>query len=864
MRAPAHYRLVCLAALFLCGAAPSLAQSQDQPVTSAAPTPIVPASSHVYLVVLENGTYSTVTNSGDSTHYMPWMIGLGNTYGHSTNYITNSGGSLLAYLWLSSGFCHSDTSTTADCPKTIPPGVTPVNRFGCTGGSCVSPITDDNIYREMVADNITWTLYFESLPSVGYMGGSVGNYDPHHNPAKWYSDVINSTAFQQHMVPFTQFSTDLANNQMPKYALIIPDDSHNAHDGTPQAADQWLQTNVGPLLNQPFFQPGGDGVLIITFDNQDDDGSGQVYWTIIGPKVKRGYISNTFLQHQDTLLTVLQALGIGARPGYTSIATGMAEFFTQPKLSVTRQGSGTGTVTSNDGSINCGSTCSAIFNDGTPITLTANPAAGSAFAGWGGACSGTQTTCNVTMSSAQAVTASFIQTFALTVTKQGTGSGTVTSSDGVINCGIACSATYNSGTTITLTATPASGSTFSGWGGTCVGTQPCTLTMSAAQAVSATFTQTPIVGLHFMPATPCRIADTRLANGPFGGPFLSARSSRSFTIPSSACNIPATAQAYSLNVTVVPRGPLGFLTTFPCGQPLPVASTLNSIDGRAKAVAAIVPAGTNGDVCFYVSDDTELVLDIDGYFVAPAAPNSLSFYPVTPCRLVDTRLASGPFGGPFLVGNATGRTFPIRGQCNLPLTAQAYSLNYTTVPRQPLGFLTTWPAGQVKPIVSTLNAVTGTATANAAIVPAAANGDVSVFVSDDTDLVIDVNGYFAPPGPGGLSFYRLLPCRVLDTRTPPNSQFAGTLSVNVTASGCGTPASAQAYVLNATVVPPAALGFLTLWPQGTARPIVSTLNAADGTVTSNMAIVPTTNGSINVYAADMIQLVLDISGYFAP
>ncbi|HJX82801.1 MAG TPA: alkaline phosphatase family protein, partial [Candidatus Angelobacter sp.] len=340
MKTSAHTRLMCMAAVLLLWCAkPVVAQTEppDQP-TSAAPSPVVPTSSHVFLVVLENGTYSTVTNSGDSTHFMPWMVGLGNTYGHSTNYITNSGGSLLAYLWLSSGFCHSDTNTTADCPKTIPAGVTPVNRFGCTGGSCVSAITDDNIYREMVADNISWTLYFESLPSVGYMGGKSGNYDPHHNPAKWYSDVINSTAFQQHMVPFTQFSTDLANSQMPKYALIIPDDSHNAHDGTPQAADQWLQANVGPLLNQPFFQPGGDGVLIITFDNQDDDGSGQVYWTIIGPKVKRGYVSKTFLQHQDTLLTILQALGIAARPGYTSIATGMAEFFVQPQLTVTRQG----------------------------------------------------------------------------------------------------------------------------------------------------------------------------------------------------------------------------------------------------------------------------------------------------------------------------------------------------------------------------------------------------------------------------------------------------------------------------------------------------------------------------------------------
>ena len=100
------------------------------------------------------------------------------------------------------------------------------------------------------------------------------------------------------------------------------------------------------------------------------------------------------------------------------------------------------------------------------------------------------------------------------------------------------------------------------------------------------------------------------------------------------------------------------------GQTQPFVSTLNSIDGRVKAVAAIVPAGTNGAVCFFVTHDTELVLDIDGYFVPAATSASLSFYPVTPCRLVDTRLATGTLGGPSLVGG-TIRMFPLLSSaCN--------------------------------------------------------------------------------------------------------------------------------------------------------------------------------------------------------
>ena len=379
------------------------------------------------------------------------------------------------------------------------------------------------------------------------------------------------------------------------------------------------------------------------------------------------------------------------------------------------------------------------------------------------------------------------------------------------------------------------------------------------------FVTTDVNALRFIPVTPCRVADTRNANGPFGGPFLGANTTRGFTIPSSACNIPAAAQAYSVNVTVVPHSTLGFLTMFPCGQPLPLASTLNSIDGRVKASAAIIPAGTNGSICAFVTNDTELVIDINGYFVPATDTAALAFYPVAPCRLVDTRLASGPLGGPSIASNSS-RTLPVlSSSCNIPTVAQAYSLNFTVVPKGPLGFLTTWPAGQAQPLVSTLNANGGSVTANGAIVPAGTGGAISVFVTNDTDLVLDINGYFAPAGAGGLSLFNLAPCRVLDTRSPSGSApFAGAINVNVTGSTCAPPTTAQSFVLNATVVPPASLGFLTLWPQGAPQPLVSTLNAIDGAVTSNMAIVPTTNGLVSAFAPNPTHLVLDISGYFAP
>ncbi|MCG3116855.1 MAG: PA14 domain-containing protein [Candidatus Manganitrophus sp. SA1] len=158
-------------------------------------------------------------------------------------------------------------------------------------------------------------------------------------------------------------------------------------------------------------------------------------------------------------------------------------------LTVAKNGSGTGTVTSNPAGINCGATCSASFNNGTSVTLTAAPAVNSIFAGWSGCDSAAGTSCTVTMSAAKSVTATFnIQTFALTVNKAGTGTGTVTSSPAGINCGAACASNFNAGTAVTLTATTSADSDFTGWSGACSGTGSCNVTMDTARSVTATFT----------------------------------------------------------------------------------------------------------------------------------------------------------------------------------------------------------------------------------------------------------------------------------------------------------------------------------------------------------------------------------------
>src|ERR1017187_5891076 len=140
--------------------------------------------------------------------------------------------------------------------------------------------------------------------------------------------------------------------------------------------------------------------------------------------------------------------------------------------------------------------------------------------------------------------------------------------------------------------------------------------------------------LQFVPVPPCRVVDTRNPNGTFGGPPIQGGTARSFPISQSpTCRIPLGATAYSLDVSVVPMGPFGYLTVWPTGQPQPLTASLNSLDGRIKANAAIVAAGNGGGaVSIFATNTTNVIVDINGYF-APAKAGSLAFYPLSPCRI---------------------------------------------------------------------------------------------------------------------------------------------------------------------------------------------------------------------------------------
>jgi hypothetical protein len=438
--------------------------------------------------------------------------------------------------------------------------------------------------------------------------------------------------------------------------------------------------------------------------------------------------------------------------------------------------------------------------------------------------------------------------------------------------------------------------------------------------------------LQFHPIAPCRLVDTRGTAGgfngiaPFSGPSIAAGETLTIpvqsaieggvnTTPAPCGTIPSTAQAYSLNLTVVPHagGPVDYVSLWPAGLPAPSASTLDDPEGLIVANAAIVEAGapSGGINVFNAGPSTaDVIIDMNGYFTAATA---LQFYPVAPCRLVDTRgLAVGfngisPFSGPSLSAGTT-LTIPVQSTTEasantepapcgtIPSTAQAYSLNLTVVPDEggPVDYVSMWPAGSSQPFVSTIDDPEGLIVSNAAVVAAGApTGGVSVFNAGPAaaNLVIDMNGYFAPPT-SALQFFPVPPCRLVDTRglsagfdgiapfSGPSIPAGATLTIPVQSAAeasantepapCGViPSSAQAYSINLTVVPHAkgAVDYVSLWPAGSSKPFVSTLNDPEGLIVANAAIVPagTPFGGMNVFNAgpSAADVVIDMNGYFA-
>lgn len=255
--------------------------------------------------------------------------------------------------------------------------------------------------------------------------------------------------------------------------------------------------------------------------------------------------------------------------------------------------------------------------------------------------------------------------------------------------------------------------------------------------------------------SPQRLLDTRAggatADGQFSGTGTQAGGTV-FTLPvAGRAGVPAGATAVAVNVTVDnPAGP-GFLAVFPCGSSIPNASNLNYGRGTTVANLVISRIGTGGAICLFTPTATEVVVDASG--VLPAA----TFVPLAePQRLLDTRPGQATADGTFVAMGAQpgGATLQLRtaGRVSIPANASAVVLNVTAVPGS-FGFVTVHPRGSALPNASNLNHRPGGVVANAVIARVGRGGDICVFTSGASDVIVDVAGWLTgppPPTAGGL------------------------------------------------------------------------------------------------------------------
>lgn len=280
-------------------------QSGKATVSVQSQTPLPSQSKHIVMVMEENAGYASVVRNGNWPH----LNTLINNGALATNYYANSHPSIGNYFMLTTG----QVLTTDDNSTKV--------------------WNVDNIARRMLAANIPFRIYAEGI-TEGYVGGNTGLYLIRHNPFAMLSDIANNpTVANQTIWPFSQFATDLANGTLPEFSFIVPNIDDDAHTGTPLQADSWLETNVVTRLsNDPAFQSGGDGVLIVDFDEaataDATHGGGHIPAVFWGPMAKVGYTqtSTTLYQHQSMLRTVMDTLGLTPAPAAAATAPSMSEF----------------------------------------------------------------------------------------------------------------------------------------------------------------------------------------------------------------------------------------------------------------------------------------------------------------------------------------------------------------------------------------------------------------------------------------------------------------------------------------------------------------------------------------------------------
>jgi acid phosphatase len=285
-------------------------------ITGIAAAQNVPRSSHVWLVTEENRSFEEIIGNP----LMPYYNGLLKQAGLATQFYSEQHSSLPALMWYVAGAPVETNNDTVSCQH-----------------------SEDNVVRELLKRGYSWRSYQEDLPSPGYQGlygGPNSVYARRHNPLIDFTDVCPGTGQDTNSVPYTQMATDFANGNTVNYAYITPNLQDDAHDGTPQQADEWLAAHLPAILARPEFSPGGDGILFVVWDESDpatdnrcsatvsQGCGGRTATLVIGPNVRAGYQSTVTYHNENVLATMCAAMGLSPCPGAGATAAPMTDFFT--------------------------------------------------------------------------------------------------------------------------------------------------------------------------------------------------------------------------------------------------------------------------------------------------------------------------------------------------------------------------------------------------------------------------------------------------------------------------------------------------------------------------------------------------------
>ncbi len=365
-----------------------------------------------------------------------------------------------------------------------------------------------------------------------------------------------------------------------------------------------------------------------------------------------------------------------------------------------------------------------------------------------------------------------------------------------------------------------------------------------------------------------------------------------------------TATAVALNVTVIAPTAAGYVTVYPGGEAVPLASTVNFAKDQTVAHFTVVGLSSKGTVTVYNSaGDTNIAVDVLGWYSSSTGGSStgssgMYYIPVTPQRICDTRSGNPSHLSGIALTQCQSRTLQyngvlsikVDGIAGIPASAGAVVMNVTATDAASPGYVTAWPGGNPRYVTSSLNVVKGLVSANQIVVEPDASGNISFYNSTDSvNLIVDVEGYFSLSSSGATQLIPMTPSRICDTRlfsvsfvsdqctghtlvagtssqtlTVQVADTGGIPSITATASTAPYSQPPQAVIANITVTDATQAGYLTVYPAGESLPIISSINFSPNRVVSNtVSIKLGTAGQVSIFlSSGSAQVIVDTVGWY--